>query len=92
MITSLPAQRTQLGAVMTRPAPRPADATAEVSALRRERKAAGLCPRCGSALEQRPEINALTGKQLKRDGAPVTISICADECGYKVRPYANRRT
>ncbi len=49
------------------------------------RQRAGACLNCGAELEAQPELNALTGRQLRRQGVPVFVLACAAGCGYTRR-------
>lgn len=51
-----------------------ADPAVTTARARETRRAEGLCPRCGAPLESAEETNALTGKPLLRDGAPVVTT------------------
>ena len=50
-------------------------------------------PGCGggAALLRTPELNALTGRPLQRDGAPVYRYACAAACGYTRRTRPRRQ-
>jgi len=52
-----------------------------------ERRSRGLCANCGSPREWRPVMNALTGKQRRRNGLPVWQMVCQG-CGRAQRPFA----
>ena len=56
-----------------------------------DRQRRGVCLNCGAALDPQPEMNSLTGKPLRRDGAEVLILVCAAGCGYKRRPRPRGR-
>ena len=51
----------------------------------------GACLNCGAALLRTPELNALTGRPLQRDGAPVYRYACAAACGYTRRTRPRRQ-
>jgi len=44
----------------------------------------GLCPNCGGFMEERPIINALTGRPRASVGVPRTRRECG-ACGYALR-------
>jgi hypothetical protein len=54
-------------------------------------KADWVCVRCSAPLREETEINALTGRTLLRDGAPVVALVCSASCGYRYRPKPARR-
>ncbi len=55
------------------------------------RQRAGACLNCGGRLRAIPEVNALTGRQLRRNGELVELLVCDDGCGYTRRPRPPRR-
>lgn len=58
--------------------------------LRAERLRRGVCPNCGGSEREVPEINALTQKQLRRNGELVFALRCED-CSHQRRPRPKRR-
>lgn len=74
-------------AALANPIPRKDDEPEGYCALhlKADRRRRRVCLNCGSALASVPEMNELTGRQLKRNGEPVFQLSCADECGYRKR-------
>jgi hypothetical protein len=52
-------------------------------AEKRARRLAGVCLNCGAALVSEPEMNLLTGRQLRRNGVLVVNQRCGAGCGYR---------
>jgi hypothetical protein len=75
------------------PAPRREGEDATLCARHRQqdRTRRGVCLNCGAPLVSTPEMNELTGRQLRRKGEPVYNLTCAEHCGYQRRTRPQRR-